>query len=75
MNQRIMNVITQEAAEKLKLGRLTTPYKKCEEWMLENAIKDMERGNIRHAVVQAKEGVELWRAGIRTTKEAERMVG
>jgi len=66
-----MNIITQEEAERQKLSRLTTPYRKGEEWMLKNVCDDMKRGNIQHAVVRAPGGgVEVWRAGIRTTREA-----
>ena len=53
----------------LGFGRLTIPYKlPAEKEMLENVRADMERGGIKHALVIAGGGVEVWRSGIRTTR-------
>ena len=60
-----MNTILEHQAKQQGLGRLTTPYKlPSEQWMLENAINDMKRGGIKHAIVRVPGGVELWRANI-----------
>ncbi len=54
------------------MGRLTTPYKlPRERWMLNNVVDDMNRGNIRYALVQVAYGLEVWRASIRVEDSLE----
>lgn len=41
---------------------LTYPYSlPTERWMLDNVLKDMDRGNIDHVLVSVSEGMEVWR--------------
>ena len=65
MSDGIMDTITEEEAGELGLGRLTTPYGKRQQWMLKSVVEDMERGNIRYALVKMPYGVEVWRANIK----------
>jgi len=65
-------MISPEEAIALGMGRLAAPYAKNEEWMMQNVINDMKRGNITHAIVKGKVGKEVWRSGIRTCAEAEK---
>lgn len=49
------------------MGRLTTPYKlPRQQWMMDSVVGDMNRGNIRSALVEVAHGIEVWRASIRT---------
>lgn len=53
--------ITTEAAEAAGLRPLTHPYFPQEYGMLDRVLQDMERGGIRHAVVEGPLGLEVWR--------------
>ena len=67
-----MNPITEEEAEKLKMGRLTTAYKiPQEKRMLLNTLADMKRGGVTHAAVKVYGGVEVWRKGLKTPQQYE----
>jgi hypothetical protein len=69
-----MNILTEEEAIAAGMQRLTTPYRiPRDQAMLDNALGDMERGKIHHAVVpvtilgsdgEPAEGAEIWRAGM-----------
>ena len=48
-------------AEKKGLRPLAGPYTPGEDWMVQNVIGDMRRGGIDCALVEGKEGVEVWR--------------
>jgi len=65
-----MRTISEEEARGQGLGRLTTPYSlPREQQLLSNAVEDMRRGNIEHAVVRVAHGVEIWRANIRRSDQ------
>lgn len=58
-----MNTIPRREAIEKGMICLTTPYLKRQQWMLENVIADMERGNINYAIVDSPMGgKEVWRA-------------
>ena len=40
---------------------MTNPYRPEEQWMLDNVVADMKRGNIDHCLVEVVGGVEVWR--------------
>jgi hypothetical protein len=65
-----VKTISEEEAKRLGLGRLTTPYSlPREQQLLSNAVEDMRRGNIEHAIVEVAHGVEIWRANIRRSEQ------
>lgn len=67
-----MNLITEKQAEKLKMGRLTTPYRlPKEKQMLLNTLEDMKRGGVTYAAVEVYGGVEVWRKGLKTPQQYE----
>lgn len=53
--------ISEDEARASGLDPITIGYAKSEQWMLENVIDDMERGNIEHAVVMSNGLPEVWR--------------
>lgn len=53
--------ISKQAARGLGLRSLTKPYNDNESAMLENVLKDMRSGGIRHAKVSTNDGIEVWR--------------
>ena len=40
---------------------LTTAYQPKEQWMLDNVLEDMKRGNIDAVLVPDSGGLEVWR--------------
>ena len=57
-----MKTITKQQAKAEGYRPLTTAYTlPQEEWMLNNILADLQRGNINHALVAQSEGVEVWK--------------
>ena len=56
-----MDPITPAEASARNLRPLTTPIPECENWIVENILRDMRRGGIDAAPVQSKYGIEVWR--------------
>jgi len=64
-----LNVITQEKAKAEGYRRLTNGYiPPKEQAMLDNVLRDMRRGNIAHVLVEASDGVAVWRNGASNKK-------
>ena len=54
--------ISEKDAESLGYRALTTGYNlPHEQWMLENVLSDMRRGNIDAVTVETESGTEVWR--------------
>ena len=55
--------ITPSAAHNKGLRVLSGPYKPTtENWMIQQVIEDMDRGKIPHAVIETRDGLEVWRS-------------
>jgi hypothetical protein len=59
---KLMSEITSTEAMALGYRPMTTSYKiPNEQWMLDRVIEDMDRGQIKFALVTATGGGEVWR--------------
>ena len=59
-----MKTMNEEAAKAAGYHGLTMGYKlPDEQWMLDNAVADMRRGNIEHVLVKVNGGTAVWRRG------------
>jgi hypothetical protein len=82
-------LITPTEAATRGLRPLTTTYSPSEQWMVENVVADMKRGNIDHALVTVEvygdysaktqtrpilQRTEVWRGGTNGYKERMREV-
>ena len=56
-----MEKITDSEALRQGFRPMTIVYRQKERWMLDNVISDMKRGKITYVLVQAADGVEVWR--------------
>lgn len=57
-----MKTTTKQEAKADGFRQLTIAYNlPAEQWMLDNVLKDMERGHIRVALVQVSDGVQVWK--------------
>lgn len=62
-NKKTTVILTTKEAEDKNLRPLTIEYKlPKEQWMVDNVIADMIRGNIQHALVDTPNGIEIWRS-------------
>jgi hypothetical protein len=60
-SQQKVDILTPEQAESQGFRQLTYPIENVEQWIIDNVVRDMQRGGIPCVLVTQPQGLEVWR--------------